>query len=98
MCPIANLPRFGHDEYTHYYYAQALYILGDEGYARLYHDSRESDRLTWSKYRKDMFPHLVGSQSGDGSWNGGYIGQIFATTAYLTILQLDKGTLPIYQR
>src|SRR5713226_2175750 len=28
--PIANLNRFGHDEYTHYYYAQALYILGDE--------------------------------------------------------------------
>jgi hypothetical protein len=96
--PIANLARFGHDEYTHYYYAQALYILGDEGYARLYPESRESDRLTWSKYRKAMFPHLVGSQSGDGSWNGGYIGQIFATTAYLTILQLDKGTLPIYQR
>ena len=30
--PIANLQRFGHDEYTHYYYAQAIYILGDETY------------------------------------------------------------------
>jgi hypothetical protein len=96
--PIANLSRFGHDEYTHYYYAQALYILGDDGYAKLFPDSREGDRLTWSQYRKSMFDHLMRMQSSDGSWNGGYIGPIFATTAYLTILQLDNGTLPIYQR
>jgi hypothetical protein len=96
--PIANIQRFGHDEYTHYYYAQAMYILGDESYAKLFPDSKESDRLTWSKYRKAMFDHLLKSQSADGSWSGGYIGQIFATTAYLTILQLDNGTLPIYQR
>lgn len=96
--PIANISRFGHDEYTHYYYAQALYILGDDGYGKLFPESREADRLTWSKYRKAMFDHLVNTQASDGSWNGGYIGAIFATTAYLTILQLDKGTLPIYQR
>jgi len=96
--PIAQINRFGHDEYTHYYYAQALYILGDDGYAKLFPESAQSDRLTWSKYRKVMFDHLVRSQSSDGSWNGGYVGQIFATTAYLTILQLDNGTLPIYQR
>jgi hypothetical protein len=96
--PIGNLQRFGHDEYTHYYYAQALYTLGDEGYAKLFPDAPDSDRLSWSRYRKTMFEHLARNQSGDGSWNGGYIGQIFATTAYLTILQLDKGTLPIYQR
>jgi hypothetical protein len=96
--PIGNVHRFNHDEYTQYYYAQALYVLGDDGYARLFPQSRESERLTWSKYRKVMFDHLVRTQSADGSWNGGYIGQIFATTAYLTILQLDNGTLPIYQR
>jgi hypothetical protein len=96
--PIANMQRFGHDEYTHYYYAQALYVLGDEGYGKLFPESREADRLTWGKYRKAMFDHLVKNQSGDGSWNGGYIGAIFATTAYLTIMQLDNSTLPIYQR
>jgi hypothetical protein len=96
--PIANIQRFGHDEYTHYYYAQAIYVLGDDTYGKLFPESREADRLTWSKYRKAMFDHLVKSQSADGSWAGGYIGQIFATTAYLTIMQLDNGTLPIYQR
>ncbi len=96
--PIANINRFGHDEYTHYYYAQSLYMLGDEGYARLFPESRAQDRLTWSKYRKSMFDHLLQTQSADGSWNGGYVGPVFATAVYLTILQLDKGTLPIYQR
>jgi hypothetical protein len=96
--PIGQMTRFGHDEYTHYYYAQALYMLGDDGYAKLFPQSGESERLTWSKYRKAMFDHLLRTQSADGSWNGGYIGPIFATTAYLTILQLDNGTLPIYQR
>ena len=96
--PIGNVHRFNHDEYTQYYYAQALYMLGDDGYTKLFPQSQESDRLTWSKYRKVMFDHLIRTQSSDGSWNGGYIGQIFATTAYLTILQLDNGTLPIYQR
>jgi hypothetical protein len=96
--PIGQIHRFGHDEYTHYYYAQALYILGEDGYGKLFPESREGDRLSWSRYRKAMFDHLLRSQSSDGSWNGGYIGQIFATTAYLTILQLDNGTLPIYQR
>jgi hypothetical protein len=96
--PMGNVHRFNHDEYTQYYYAQALYVLGDDGYVKLFPQSRESERLTWDKYRKVMFDHLARTQSSDGSWNGGYIGQIFATTAYLTILQLDNGTLPIYQR
>jgi len=88
----------GHDEYTQYYYAQALYILGDDGYARLFPDSKAEERLTWSKYRKATFDHLVQVQNADGSWNGGYVGPIFATTVFLAILQLDNGTLPIYQR
>jgi len=40
----------------------------------------------------------LAQQRGDGSWNGGYVGPVYATSAYLTILQLDNGTLPIYQR
>src|SRR5207302_10973024 len=96
--PLANLARFGHDEYTHYYYGQALYILGEEGYGKLVPESSEADRLTWGKYKKAMFDHLVKSQGADGSWGGGWIGPIFSTTAYMTILQLENGTLPIYQR
>ncbi len=37
--------RFGHDEYTHYYYSQAIYILGEDGYAKMFPDSKPSDRL-----------------------------------------------------
>lgn len=96
--PLAQAGRSGHDEYMQYYYAQALYILGDKGYEKLFPKSSERERLTWTKYRDAMFPHLVRSQSADGSWTGGYIGPIFTTATHLTILQLENGTLPIYQR
>jgi len=96
--PIGQVGRFGHDEYTHYYYSQALYVLGEEGYGKMFPESSADERLTWSKYRKQMFDHLVRTQAPDGSWTGSYVGQIFATTVYLTVLQLDNGTLPIYQR
>jgi hypothetical protein len=94
--------RIGHDEYTHYYYAQVLYMLGDNGYAKLFPDSKPHDRLTWSGYRKTTFDTLVRLQSAEGSWNSsatwGYVGPIYTTALSLSILQLDKGTLPIYQR
>jgi hypothetical protein len=89
--------RFGHDEYTHYYLAQALYILGDKGYEKMFGDAKNG--TPWSKYRKTMFDQLVRSQNADGSWSGGGgIGTIYSTAINLTILQLDNGTLPIYQR
>ncbi|HZV06879.1 MAG TPA: prenyltransferase/squalene oxidase repeat-containing protein [Gemmataceae bacterium] len=90
--------RMGHDEYTHYYYAQAIYMLGEDGYARLFPDSKPSERLTWSGYKKDNFQNLFSSQSSDGSWSGGMVGANFITPVYLTILQLDNAALPIYQR
>jgi hypothetical protein len=90
--------RFGHDEYTHYYYAQALYILGDKGYEKLFPEAKGERALSWSKYRKTMFDHIVRMQNADGSWTGGGIGTIYSSAIYLTILQLDNGTLPIYQR
>jgi hypothetical protein len=94
--------RLGHDEYTHYYFAQALYILGDEGYGKLFPDSKPEDRLTWSKYRKGTFDSLLKMQNADGSWSStgywGYIGPIYASSMSLCILQLDSGILPIYQR
>ena len=89
---------FGHWEYTHYYYAQAMYVLGEDGYAKMFPESRESDRLTWSKYRDVIFDYIASRQSGDGSWTQGYIGTLFTSACHLTILQLDNGTLPIYQR
>jgi hypothetical protein len=97
-----NIPvgrgRVGHDEYLHYYYAQAMYSLGETGYAKLFPKSSKDQQLTWSKYRATMFDYITVSQNRDGSWSGGYIGPVFTTATYLTILQLDNATLPIYQR
>jgi hypothetical protein len=90
--------RMGHDEYTHYYYAQAVYMLGEDGYLRLFPDSKASERMTWSGYKKDNFAGIISSQSSDGSWSGGHVGPAFITPVYLTILQLDNAALPIYQR
>jgi hypothetical protein len=93
--------RLGHDEYTHFYYAQAVYILGDKGWEKLFGPTPEADRLTWSKYKANMFDRIQGMQSADGSWpsGGGFsVGTVYSTSVYLTILQLDKGTLPIFQR
>jgi hypothetical protein len=86
----------GHDEYAHYYFAQAVYMLGDDGWAKLF--PGEPKGLSWSAYRKATFAHLVRIQQRDGSWGAGYVGPVFTTAVHLTILQLDVGTLPIYQR
>jgi hypothetical protein len=91
--------RMGHDEYTNYYWAQAVYVMGDKGYAKLFPKSRPNDRVTWTKYRASMFKQLKNTQNKNGSWAGGWgIGTVYATSLYLTILQLDNATLPIYQR
>ncbi len=94
----AGSDQFGHSEYTHYYYGQVIYCLGEDGYAKLFPDSKPGDRLTWSKYKETFFEFLARRQNKDGSWSGTAIGQVWTTSCYLTILQLDKGTLPIYQR
>jgi hypothetical protein len=91
--------RQGHDEYLQYYYAQAMYILGENRWAKLFPEEKDASmHLTWSKYRKSIHDVILKSQSSDGSWNGGYIGPHFATCVNLTILQLDNATLPIYNR
>jgi hypothetical protein len=73
----------GHWHYAHYYYAQVLYREGGK---------------TWEAYRAKIFPRLVSEAAGDGSWNQGGVGMVYTTAINLTILQLPKGTLPIYQR
>jgi hypothetical protein len=100
IVPIDTVGRdqFGHSEYTHYYYGQVIYSLGEDGYAKLFPDSKESEQLKWSKYRKAFFEYLATHQNSDGSWNGCPIGAVYTACCYLTILQLDNGVLPIYQR
>lgn len=90
--------RGGHDEYTHYYYAQALYILGDEGYAKLMKEVPPNDRKNWSWYKKENFPVILKAQQSDGKWDGGHAGPLFITSVNLTILQLENAALPLYQR
>ena len=51
--------RLGHDEYTHYYYAQALYILGDNGWEKLFGPTPEDDRLTWTQIQRAMCDRLM---------------------------------------
>ena len=74
---------FGHWHYAHYYYAQVLYRQGGK---------------TWENYRDKIYTQILSEIGDDGSWNQGYIGQVYTTAINLTILQLADGTLPIYQR
>ena len=68
--------------YAHYYYAQVMYRQGG---------------AEWEEYKRRIFPLLISQQAGDGSWSGN-IGPVYITAINLTILQLEKGALPIYQR
>ena len=77
---------FGHWHYAHYYYAQVMYREGDK---------------KWKPYRDAVFAKILSEAKDDGRhayWNQGYIGPIYTTAVNLTILQLEKATLPIYQR
>jgi hypothetical protein len=78
----ANLS-FGHWHYANYYYSQVLYREGGS---------------KWNAYRKETYPRLVGEANTDGFWEQGFMGAAYTTAMNLTILQLDRGTLPIYQR
>lgn len=95
---------FGHWEYTHLYYAQVLYVLGEDRHAKMRPDyaKREAEGekklLKWSRYREIVFDYLATKQSPDGSWNSGAVGPVYSTALHLIIMQLDKAHLPIYQR
>ena len=60
----------------------------------------ESALLIYSLY--SLPDQLKRIQNPDGSWTGGggfgSVGPVYTTSIYLTIMQLDKGTLPIYQK
>lgn len=89
--------RFGHDEYTLYYLSQVVYILGEDRHAKMRPDLDDKDLIKWSRFREVLFANLAQSQQPDGSWQGG-VGAVYCTALYLTIMQLDKANLPIYQR
>ncbi|GBD35096.1 hypothetical protein HRbin36_00200 [bacterium HR36] len=97
---------FGHWEYTHFYYAQVLYVLGEDRHAKMRPDLAEIERrdpsqrvlLKWSRYREVVFDFLKSRQSANGSWGYGGVGPVFTTALHLIILQLDKAALPIFQR
>ncbi len=82
-----NNQSFGHWHYAHYYYSQAMYREGEK---------------QWDDYHDKVVAKLVREATDDGKqyayWSQGYIGPIYTTAINLTILQLDKGCLPIYQR
>lgn len=95
--PIAK-GRVAHDEYQSYYLAQAIYVLGDDRYGKMFPKEPKESWLTWSGYKDAMYDYLKGQQNADGSWTSGYIGPVFSTSVNLCILQLEKGIVPIYHR
>ena len=77
---------YGHWHYTHYYYAQVMY----------------RDEEQWPKYFEFLREEILAKQTqggpDDGAWLDGHIGPVYTTSINATILQLDNGFLPIYQR
>jgi hypothetical protein len=87
---LAGEDRSGHWHYAHYYFAQVRYRQGGD---------------TWEKYRDQVNNRLISeaetSKVGDKelvSWNQSYVGAVYTTAVNLTIMQLDRAVLPIYQR
>ncbi len=74
---------FGHWHYTHYYYAQVKYRQGDK---------------PWDKYYGSLSKQILAKQQRSGAWKDTHIGEVYPTAINATILQLDNGFLPIYQR
>ncbi len=72
----------GHDFYAHFYYAQALFV---------------SDASIWDEYFPKRRDFMMAIQRDDGSWNDG-VGDIYATSVALMILQLPYNQLPIMQQ
>lgn len=73
---------YGHWHYMHYYYAQVMYRMPEQ----------------WSKYSSWLEDKLILEQSPQGNWEDSSIGPVYVTAMNTTILQLNKGYLPIYQR
>ncbi len=82
--PGGNTHRyFGHWHYAHFYYAQVMY---------------RGETKNWEKYIKDIGQQIIRKQSASGAWMEGHVGPVYTTAINATILQLDNGYLPIYQK
>src|SRR5262249_33839316 len=55
--------RMGHDEYTHYYFAQVVYVLGDDRHQKIDPKIKSDEALKWSKYRKSYFDECKRTQA-----------------------------------
>ena len=73
----------GHAFYSHLYASQGFYMAGDE---------------YWDNYFPATRDQLIAMQSGDGSWSGDGIGEVYGTSIAVIILQLPYKYLPVFQR
>ena len=81
---------FGHWHYAHFYYSQVEYRQGGEDWD-FYRDSISRRLLREVKLLKIADETVA-------VWEQGMVGPVYTTALNLIILQLDKATLPIYQR
>lgn len=80
---LDNVRHFGHWHYTYLYYSQVVYREGGD---------------SWKKFRDKLYSRISREQNAQtGRWTGD-IAPVYVTSINLTILQLDKGLLPIYQQ
>lgn len=87
------------DQFTLFYFSQAVYQLGDNGWAALFGPGKE--QVTWGGYRTILFDGLQKSQNADGTWAGfdGWLtGPVYSTAVFCMMMQLDKGAVPFFQR
>jgi hypothetical protein len=97
--PQVGRGRDPHEEYKYFYFSQAMYTLGDDRWGQMFTDEPRDSWLTWTKYKEALYPYLLQQQNrSDGCWEGGFVGPVYITAAYLCVFQLDKGILPIFQR
>ena len=52
----------------------------------------------WKAYYSAISKNILRKQSHDGSWQEGHVGPVYTTAINATILQLENGFLPIYQK
>ena len=76
-------PRDGHFYYGHYYAVQAMYLAGGEW---------------WSRWWPAIRNELMNRQSASGGWQDHQIGEAYATSMALIVLQMPKRYLPIFQK
>ena len=76
----------GHWHYMHFYYAQVMY----------------RDAARWPQYKAFLASQILPKQTAggpnDGAFLEGRVGPVYVTAMNCTVLQLDNGFLPIYQR